>query len=124
MISINEAKGIEFGSGFKSSEMMGSDHNDLFVKKGDNIGTKTNNSGGIQGGISNGEDIVFRVAFKPVSSIMNKQKTINKELKEVSFLNKGRHDPCVVSRAVPIVASMAAIVLMDMYLLNLSSKLK
>jgi len=122
MMSINAAKGIEFGSGFNSAKMLGSDYNDIFIKKGDKISTKSNNSGGIQGGISNGQDVLFRVVFKPVSSIMNKQKTINKNQKEVVFTNKGRHDPCVVSRAVPIVESMAAIVLMDMYLLNLSSK--
>ena len=123
MLSIPASKGFEIGSGFKGSTMLGSQHNDLFIKKTNKIGTKTNNSGGIQGGISNGEDIFFRVAFKPVSSIMSSQKTVNKKQKEINFLNLGRHDPCVVSRAVPIVESMTAIVLMDMYLLNLSSKI-
>jgi chorismate synthase len=122
LMSINAAKGIEFGSGFSSSEMLGSTHNDLFIKKGNKIVTKTNYSGGIQGGISNGNDVFFRVAFKPVSSIMSPQKTINKDKKEVIFSNTGRHDPCVVSRAVPVVESMTAIVFMDMYLLNLCSK--
>jgi len=122
IMSINAAKGIEFGSGFISTNMLGSVHNDLFVKKGNKIGTRTNHSGGIQGGISNGEDIFFNVAFKPVSSVMSSQKTVDKNQQEITFVNRGRHDPCVVSRAVPVVESMASIVLMDMYLLNLSSK--
>ena len=122
MMSINATKGIEFGSGFESSKMKGSNHNDIFIKNNNKIKTKTNNSGGIQGGISNGEDIFFRVAFKPVSSIKKQQQTVNNKNEEVSFLNQGRHDPCVVSRAVPIVESMTSIVLMDMYLLNLTSK--
>lgn len=122
LMSINAAKGVEFGSGFSSINMLGSAHNDLFVKKGNKIGTSTNHSGGIQGGISNGEDIFFNVAFKPVSSVMVNQKTVDKEQEEVTFFNRGRHDPCVVSRAVPVVESMVSMVLMDMYLLNLSSK--
>ena len=122
MMSINAAKGIEFGSGFKSTKMIGSEHNDIFIKKDNSIKTKTNNSGGVQGGISNGEDVCFRVAFKPVSSIQKKQQTVNNKNQEVSFLSQGRHDPCVVSRAVPIVECMTSIVLMDMYLLNLISK--
>ena len=102
--------------------MIGSEHNDIFIKKDNSIKTKTNNSGGVQGGISNGEDVYFRVAFKPVSSIQKKQQTVNNKNQEVSFLSQGRHDPCVVSRAVPIVECMTSIVLMDMYLLNLISK--
>jgi chorismate synthase len=98
--------------------MKGSEHNDEFIKKGKRVGTKTNFSGGIQGGISNGEDIYFRVAFKPVATIMDDQKSVDKEVKEVTVKGKGRHDPCVVPRAVPIVEAMAALVITDFLLLN------
>ncbi len=115
MLSINAVKGVEFGSGFEGAKMKGSEHNDLF-EAGDKITTKTNNSGGIQGGISNGEDVVFRVAFKPVATIMKEQKTVDELGNATTIKGKGRHDPCVVPRAVPIVESMAAIVLADFVL--------
>ena len=113
MLSIPSTKGFEIGSGFKGTKMSGSDHNDLFILKGDKIGTKTNNSGGIQGGISNGEDILFRVAFKPPSSINLPQDTINLLGEKKILQVKGRHDPCIVNRAIPIVESMAALVIID-----------
>ena len=116
MLSINAVKGFEYGSGFKGSEMYGSEHNDQFEIKGDKIKTKSNYSGGIQGGISNGEDIYFNVAFKPVSTIMKDQSSVDSEDNKVTVKGKGRHDPCVVPRAVPIVESMAANVLVDLYL--------
>ena len=119
MLSINAVKGFEFGSGFEGVSMKGSEHNDLFQvarDKGQGAGeirTKTNFSGGIQGGISNGEDIYFRVAFKPVATIMKKQATINSKNEVVEMMGKGRHDPCVLPRAVPIVEAMAALTLVD-----------
>ena len=116
MLSNNAVKGFEYGSGFKGSEMYGSEHNDQFEIKGDKIKTKSNYSGGIQGGISNGEDIYFNVAFKPVSTIMKDQNSVDSENNKVTVKGKGRHDPCVVPRAVPIVESMAANVLVDLYL--------
>ncbi|WP_159799006.1 chorismate synthase [Flavobacterium sp. MK4S-17] len=115
MLSINAVKGFEYGSGFCGAKMKGSEHNDLFNEDGS---TKTNLSGGIQGGISNGMDIYFRVAFKPVATIMQPQQTINSENKIVEMQGKGRHDPCVVPRAVPIVEAMAALVLVNYYLLH------
>ena len=115
MLSINAVKGFEFGSGFDGSKMKGSEHNDLYNPDGT---TKTNLSGGIQGGISNGMDIYFRVAFKPVATIMQKQDSLNNQGNITEMQGKGRHDPCVVPRAVPIVEAMAAIVLADFYLLN------
>ena len=120
MLSINAVKGFEFGSGFKGSKMRGSDHNDSFNADGT---TKTNRSGGIQGGISNGMDIYFNVAFKPVSTIMRDQDSIDSEGNEVKVTGKGRHDPCVVPRAVPIVEAMSALVLADYLLLNRVSKI-
>lgn len=119
MLSINAVKGFEYGSGFEGTKMKGSRHNDVFDKNGK---TKTNFSGGIQGGISNGMPIYFRVAFKPVATIMQKQKTINQEFELVEMQGKGRHDPCVVPRAVPIVEAMAALVLADFVLLQNSLK--
>ena len=116
MLSINAVKGFEYGSGFKGVEMFGSEHNDEFEFKENKVSTKSNNSGGIQGGISNGQDIYFNVAFKPVSTIMKDQKSISSENKKVTIKGKGRHDPCVVPRAVPIVEAMAANVLVDLYL--------
>lgn len=113
MLSINAVKGFEYGSGFCGAKMKGSEHNDLFNSDGS---TKSNLSGGIQGGISNGMDIYFRVAFKPVATIMQKQETINNKGEVVEMFGKGRHDPCVVPRAVPIVEAMAALVLADYYL--------
>ena len=120
MLSINAVKGFEFGSGFKGSTMRGSGHNDSFNTDGT---TKTNKSGGIQGGISNGMDIYFNVAFKPVSTIMRDQNSIDSDGNEVKVKGKGRHDPCVVPRAVPIVEAMSAIVLADYLLLNRLSKI-
>lgn len=115
MLSINAVKGFEYGSGFCGARMKGSEHNDIFQEDGT---TKTNLSGGIQGGISNGMDIYFRVAFKPVATIMQNQQTIDKEGNASEIQGKGRHDPCVVPRAVPIVEAMAALVLADFYLLD------
>jgi chorismate synthase len=115
MLSINAVKGFEFGSGFAGSEMKGSDHNDLYNSDGT---TRTNLSGGIQGGISNGMDIYFRVAFKPVATIMKEQESLDNKGEITAMTGKGRHDPCVVPRAVPIVEAMAAIVLADFYLIN------
>jgi len=123
MLSINAVKGFEYGAGFSGSKMTGSVHNDEFIVENGNVSTKTNNSGGIQGGISNGEEIYFKVAFKPVATIMSKQNSIDKEKTNVELSVKGRHDPCVVPRAVPIVESMAAIVLADHLLRNRTSKL-
>ncbi len=115
MLSINAVKGFEYGSGFEGSTMFGSDHNDAFNSNGT---TKTNYSGGIQGGISNGMDIYFNVAFKPVATLIQEYETIDKEGKVVKMHGKGRHDPCVVPRAVPIVEAMAALVIADFYLIN------
>lgn len=115
MLSINAVKGFEYGSGFKGVEMKGSEHNDSFNADGT---TKTNNSGGVQGGISNGMDIYFNVAFKPVATIIQPYETIDKDGNQVKTKGKGRHDPCVVPRAVPIVEAMAALVLADFVLLN------
>lgn len=115
MLSINAVKGFEYGSGFGGTEMKGSAHNDTFNEDGS---TNSNRSGGIQGGISNGMDIYFKVAFKPVATIMQSQDTINSKGETVKMQGKGRHDPCVVPRAVPIVEAMAALVLADFYLLN------
>lgn len=123
MLSINAVKGFEFGSGFASVKMKGSEHNDLFEKKDGKLITKTNLSGGIQGGISNGSDIYFDVAFKPVATIMQDQPSIDKEGKPVVIKGKGRHDVCVVPRAVPIVEAMAALVVADHLLRNRSSRL-
>mgnify|MGYP003668713917 CR=1 FL=1 len=123
MLSINAVKGFEYGSGFAAAAMRGSEHNDLFVQENNQISTKTNHSGGIQGGISNGAPIYFRVAFKPVATIMQDQQTIDNQGRETEIKGKGRHDPCVVPRAVPIVESMAAIVILDHYLRNKSSRI-
>jgi len=120
MLSINAVKGFEYGSGFEGTAMKGSEHNDLFNEDGT---TKTNLSGGIQGGISNGMDIYFNVAFKPVATIMQKQDTINKDGDVIEMQGKGRHDPCVVPRAVPIVEAMAALTIADFFLQDKSSKL-
>jgi chorismate synthase len=113
MLSIPATKGFEIGSGFAGSRMRGSQHNDPFIQKGDRLGTRTNYSGGIQGGISNGEPIYFRVAFKPVATIGQDQTTVDFEGRDTVLAAKGRHDPCVVPRAIPIVESMAALVLLD-----------
>lgn len=118
MLSINAVKGFEYGSGFAGVELYGSQHNDAFKNKDGKIQTLTNYSGGIQGGISNGEDIYFRVAFKPVATIMQDQESVDQEGNAVTVSGKGRHDPCVVPRAVPIVEAMAALVIVDHYLLQ------
>ena len=120
MLSINAVKGFEYGSGFEGVKMKGSIHNDAFNSDGT---TKTNNSGGIQGGISNGMDIYFTVAFKPVATVMQSQDTIDKDGNLVKMIGKGRHDPCVVPRAVPIVEAMTALVLADYVLLNRLTKI-
>jgi chorismate synthase len=116
MLSIPAAKGFELGSGFAGARMRGSQHNDLFVKKGDRLGTLTNHSGGVQGGISNGEAVIFSVVFKPVATIGQAQKTADFDGNAATLAAKGRHDPCVLPRAVPIVESMAALVLADCFL--------
>ena len=113
MLSLPATKGFEIGSGFAGSRMRGSAHNDPFVMKGDQLGTETNNSGGVQGGITNGEPILFRVAFKPPATIGREQTTCDYEGNKTTLAAKGRHDPCVVPRAVPIVEAMAALVLVD-----------
>ncbi|HEY5823466.1 MAG TPA: chorismate synthase [Cyclobacteriaceae bacterium] len=123
MLSINAVKGFEYGSGFEGTQLRGSQHNDEFFNEGGKIRTKTNHSGGVQGGISNGEDIYFNVAFKPVATIMQDQQSVDKEGNEATVSGKGRHDPCVVPRAVPIVESMAALVLADFLLRARTSKL-
>ncbi len=123
MLSINACKGFEYGSGFRGVSMRGSQHNDAFYQEDGQVKTRSNYSGGIQGGISNGMDIYFRCAFKPVATIVADQESINVHGKNVSVEGKGRHDPCVVPRAVPIVDAMAALVIMDFYLRNIASRL-
>ena len=123
MLSIPAVKGFEIGSGFGGTRMKGSEHNDVFENDGDRIRTKTNFSGGVQGGISNGMDIYFRVAFKPTATIMQKQDSVNKKGESIRLEAKGRHDPCVLPRAVPIVEAMTALVLADLHLQNKLSKL-
>jgi chorismate synthase len=113
MLSLPASKGFEIGSGFVSTRMKGSEHNDAFEVRDKKVRTTTNNSGGVQGGISNGEDIFFRVAFKPTSTIARDQKTVTSSGEETTLAAKGRHDPCVLPRAVPIVEAMAALVLCD-----------
>lgn len=124
MLSINAVKGFEYGSGFEGATMRGSEHNDAFYEEDGVVKTKTNFSGGIQGGISNGQDIYFNVAFKPIATIMQDQESINEKGEKVTVSGKGRHDPCVVPRAVPIVEAMAALVLVDFYLINQTAKLR
>lgn len=121
MLSINACKGFEYGTGFNVLEK-GSDINDEFYSENGEIKTKTNNSGGIQGGISNGQDIYFRVAFKPVATVLRPQNTVTKDLEDTSIRAHGRHDPCVLPRAVPIVEAMTAITILDMYLLSKTYK--
>jgi chorismate synthase len=122
MLGINAVKGFDYGSGFAGARMRGSAHNDAFVNEGGTIRTTTNHSGGVQGGISNGEDIYFNVAFKPVATIMQDQTSVDKEGNAVTVEGKGRHDPCVVPRAVPIVEAMAALVMADFLLRDKSSR--
>jgi chorismate synthase len=118
MLGINAVKGFEYGSGFGGTKLSGSQHNDVFIQTEDRTRTKTNHSGGIQGGISNGEDIYFNVAFKPIATLLKEQKTVDIYNNEITINPKGRHDPCVLPRAVPIVEAMAALVLIDHYLLS------
>ena len=122
MLSINAAKGFEYGSGFEGIELRGSAHNDAFYTEGGVVKTHTNHSGGIQGGISNGEDIYFKVAFKPVATIIMAQESVNQAQESVEVTGRGRHDPCVLPRAVPIVEAMTALVLADHLLRNRNSK--
>lgn len=123
MLSINAVKGFEIGSGFSGTKMKGSEHNDIFKSEAGKVSTITNHSGGIQGGISNGEDIYFNVAFKPVATIQQNQTSIDAQGKSITLEGKGRHDPCVLPRAVPIVEAMAALVLADHALRAKTSKL-
>jgi chorismate synthase len=123
MMGINAVKGFEIGEGFNSVQLTGSEMNDVFVNSEKGITTKTNHSGGIQGGISNGNDVYFNLAFKPVSTVMQSQKSVNTSGEEVVLEGRGRHDPCVLPRAVPIVESMAAIVIADFLLLSRSNKI-
>jgi chorismate synthase len=122
MLSINACKGFEYGSGFEGVSMRGSEHNDAFYQEEGKVKTRTNYSGGIQGGISNGMDIYFRCAFKPVATIVPEQESINESGEPVIVEGKGRHDPCVVPRAVPIVEAMAALVIADYWLLQQTLK--
>ncbi|MBO5025912.1 MAG: chorismate synthase [Bacteroidaceae bacterium] len=118
MLSINAVKGFEYGEGFAGVSQRGSEQNDIFFNDNGCIHTRTNHSGGIQGGISNGEDIYFRVAFKPVATLLREQQTVNKQGDDTVLTVKGRHDPCVLPRAVPVVEAMAAMTILDYYLLN------
>ena len=118
MLNIHATHGFDYGRGFEGVHLTGAEMNDAFVKEGDKVTTKTNNSGGIQGGISNGEDIYFRVLFKPVATISIKQNTLDKDQNAVELEAQGRHDPCVLPRAVPIVEAMAALTLVDLYLMT------
>ena len=123
MLSINAVKGFEYGDGFSGITARGSEQNDVFINKNNSISTITNHSGGIQGGISNGQDIYFRVAFKPVATLLREQNTVDIEGNATKLTARGRHDPCVLPRAVPIVESMAAMVILDNFLLNKTVKL-
>lgn len=123
MMSINAARGIEFGSGFEGATMLGSQQNDIFCTRNGHVGTLSNNSGGIQGGISNAQDIYFRVAFKPVATLLKKQQTIDADMQPAVLEARGRHDPCVLPRAVPIVESMAWMVLLDQYMMGKARKM-
>ncbi len=118
MLNINAVHGFDYGQGFDGVHLTGKEQNDFFTQKNNKITTQTNNSGGIQGGISNGEDIYFRVLFKPVATIKQKQQTVDKELNRVELEAQGRHDPCVLPRAVPIVEAMTALTIVDLYLIN------
>lgn len=125
MLGINAVKGFEYGEGFAGVTARGSEQNDRFVPDGHGgVTTETNRSGGIQGGISNGNDICFRVAFKPVATLLQEQQTVDVHGNSVSLMARGRHDPCVLPRAVPVVEAMAAMTVLDFYLLNLGTRLK
>ncbi len=123
MLSLPATKGFEVGSGFDGTRLTGSAHNDAFYKDGDAVRTRSNNSGGVQGGISNGEDLVCRIAFKPTATINKEQETVSTSGEETVLKARGRHDPCVLPRAVPIVEAMAALVLLDHWFLDRSRKL-
>lgn len=123
MMSINAVKGFEYGMGFEGVGKRGSQQNDIFINDNGRISTSTNNSGGIQGGISNGQDIYFRVAFKPVATLLKPQPTVDKDGNETMLQVKGRHDPCVLPRAVPVVEAMAAMTILDSYLMNRCAKM-
>ena len=123
MMSINAAKGFEYGEGFGNMGMRGSEQNDVFYNNNGAIDTRTNHSGGIQGGISNGQEIYFRVAFKPVATLLREQQTVDKDGHDATVKARGRHDPCVLPRAVPIVEAMAAMTILDYYLLNKTTRL-
>jgi chorismate synthase len=123
MMSINAVKGFEIGSGFSGSQMRGSEHNDAFVLDGKKISTQTNYSGGVQGGLTNGQDVTFNVAFKPVATISKEQDTVTTQLESTKLSAKGRHDPCVVPRAVPIVEAMAALVTLDFLLRSKTNRI-
>ena len=122
MLSINAVKGFEYGDGFDVASKRGSEINDAFVSNGNGISTLTNHSGGIQGGISNGQDIYFRVAFKPVATLLKEQKTVDIEGNDTTFTARGRHDPCVLPRAVPVVEAMAAMTVLDLLMLQKGEK--
>ena len=113
MLSLPATKGFEVGSGFNGTWLKGSEHNDLFENRAGSVRTQTNNSGGVQGGITNGEELFFRVAFKPTATVLQIQKTVDQEGNETELMGRGRHDPCVLPRAVPIVEAMTALVLLD-----------
>ena len=123
MLSINAVKGFAYGEGFDSMNLRGSQQNDVFYNNQGCIDTHTNHSGGIQGGISNGQDIYFKVAFKPVATLLMEQPTVNIDGTETTIKAKGRHDPCVLPRAVPIVEAMAAMTILDYYLINKTTQL-
>jgi chorismate synthase len=115
-LNINAVKGISFGDGFSAASMKGSEHNDEWISESNRIGTRTNHSGGVIGGMSNGEEIKIQLAFKPTSTIDKEQNTVNKLGKNVTITATGRHDPCVLPRAVPIVEAMCALAIMDLML--------
>ena len=123
MLSINAAKAFEYGEGFKGLKMKGSEQNDIFYNNNGRVETRTNHSGGIQGGISNGQDIYFRVAFKPVATVLMEQHTVNIDGQDTTLKARGRHDPCVLPRAVPIVEAMAAMTILDFYLIDRTTQL-
>jgi chorismate synthase len=116
MMSLPASKGFEIGSGFAGTDLTGLEHNDEFFMDGDRVRTRTNRSGGVQGGITNGETVYFRVAFKPTATVMREQKTVSKGGEDTTIIGRGRHDPCVLPRAVPMVEAMAALVLADLAL--------
>lgn len=123
MLTINAVKGFEYGEGFAGVSQKGSEQNDIFYNNNGVINTRTNHSGGIQGGISNGQDIYFRVAFKPVATLLMEQPTVNLEGEDTTVKARGRHDPCVLPRAVPVVEAMAAMTILDYYLQNKATRL-